>query len=54
MEDITIKKNSNIVDIMVAQATHQRVESDAAENAAAVIKDLASNPNPNNRYQIGQ
>ena len=54
MEDIKILKNSNIVDIMVAQATKQRVDSDAAEKAAAVIKDLAADPNPNNRYQIGQ
>lgn len=51
---IEIFKDSNIVDVVVAQARGERVDSDVAEKAAAVIKDLAATPNPNNLYQIGQ
>lgn len=54
MSNIEIYKDTKVVDVLVAQAKHEHVESDAAENAAKLIKDLASNPNPNNRYQIGQ
>lgn len=39
MEEIKIAKKSNIVDVMVAQATKQRVDSKVAEDAAALIKD---------------
>lgn len=39
MEDIKIYKNSNVVDVMVAQANKQRVDSEVAENAAKLIKD---------------
>lgn len=51
---IEIYKDSKIVPVMVAQAKGERVDSQIAEEAANVIKDQASNPNPNNRYQIGQ
>lgn len=54
MEEINIKKGSNLVNVMVAQAKNERVDSAVAENAANLIRDLASDPNPNNRYQIGQ
>lgn len=51
---IEIYKDSHIVPVVVAQAKGERVDSKVAEDAAKVIKDLAANPNPNNRYQIGQ
>lgn len=51
---IEIYRDSNIVPVIVAQAKGERVDSAVAENAAKVIKDLAANPNPNNRYQIAQ
>lgn len=51
---IEIYKDSKIVPVVVAQAKGERVDSQVAENAAQVIKDQAANPNPNNRYQIGQ
>lgn len=51
---IEIYKDSNIVPVVVAQARGERIDSQVAENAANLIKDQASNPNPNNRYQIGQ
>lgn len=51
---IEIKKDSKIVDVMVAQAKKERVDSAIAEEATNLIKDLASNPTPDNRYQIAQ
>lgn len=54
MSQIEIMKDSKIVEVMVAQAKHERVDSQIAENAANVINDLAKNPNPHNRYQIAQ
>lgn len=51
---IEILKNSNVVDVMVAQAKHERVDSDIAKNANEMIQELAKNPNPHNRYQIAQ
>lgn len=51
---IEIFKDSKIVDVMVAQAKRERLDSEIAKNADKVIKDLAANPNPHNRYQIAQ
>ena len=51
---IEIYKDSKIVPVIVAQAKGERLDSQVAEDAAKVIKDQASNPNPNNKYQIGQ
>lgn len=51
---IEIFKDSKIVDVMVAQAKGERLDSEIAKNADKVIKDLAANPNPHNRYQIAQ
>lgn len=51
---IEIYKDSKIVPVIVAQAKGERVDSAVAEEAAKLIRDLASNPNPNNRYQIAQ
>lgn len=39
MENITIKKDSNLVGVLVAQAKHERVDSDAAKNAAELIAE---------------
>lgn len=51
---IEIYKDSKIVPVMVAQAKGERVDSQIAAEADKVIKDQAKNPNPNNKYQIGQ
>lgn len=51
---IEIKKNDKIVAMCVASAKHERIDSTDLENANKVIKDLASNPNPHNKYQIAQ
>ena len=51
---IEIYKDSKIVPVLVAQAKGERVESDVAAEAGKLIKDLAANPTPHNRYQIGQ
>lgn len=51
---IEIFKDSKIVNVMVAQAKGERLDSEIANKADKVIKDLAANPNPHNRYQIAQ
>ena len=51
---IEIKKDSQIVDVVLAEARKERLDSNVRENANQLIKDLASDPNPNNRYQISQ
>lgn len=54
MENMDIRKDSKIVDIMVAQARKERVDTDVANRAADMIKELTSDMNPHNRYQIAQ
>lgn len=54
MDAINIKRNDKIVDVLVAQARGERIDSQVAENAAALINDLVSDMNPHNRYQIAQ
>lgn len=54
MDAIKINKDSKIVDVLVAQAKGERVDSAVAENAAKLINDLVSDMNPHNRYQIAQ
>lgn len=51
---IEINKNDKIVAMCTAAARGERIDSNDRENADKVIRDLASNPNPNNRYQIAQ
>lgn len=51
---IEIKKDSPIVNVATAAARHERLDSNVVENANALIKDLASDPNPHNKYQIAQ
>lgn len=51
---IEIMKDSQIVAVAVASARHERLDSNVVENANALIKDLASDPNPHNKYQIAQ
>ena len=51
---IEIYKDSNIVEVAIAAARHENIDSKVREDADTLIKDLASNPNPNNKYQISQ
>lgn len=51
---IEIKKDSQIVEIATAAARHERLDSNVVENANQLIRDLASDPNPHNKYQIAQ
>ncbi len=51
---IQIFKDSEIVNIACAAARHERLDSNVVENANNLIKDLASDPCPNNKYQIAQ
>ena len=54
MSDIKIAKDMKIVDVMVAQAKGERLDSNVIENANNVIRELAQDMSPNNRYQIAQ
>ena len=54
MDYIEIKKNSNVVKTLVAQAKHESVDSDVAKRTNEMIAELAKEPNPHNRYQIAQ
>ena len=51
---IEIRKDSQIVEVATAAARHERLDSNVVENANQLIKDLASDPNPHNKYQIAQ
>lgn len=51
---IEIFKDSQITEVAIAAARHERIDSKVREDADKLIKDLASNPNPNNKYQISQ
>ena len=51
---IEIKKDSQIVEVATAAARHERLDSNVVENANQLIRDLASDPNPHNKYQIAQ
>ena len=51
---IEIYKDSNIVEVATAAARHEMIDSKVREDADKLIKDLASDPNPNNKYQISQ
>lgn len=51
---IEIRKDSQIVEVATAAARHERLDSNVVENANQLIRDLASDPNPNNKYQIAQ
>lgn len=54
MDQITIRKDSKIVPVLVAQAHGERVDSEVAANADKLVKDLVSDFNPHNRYQLAQ
>jgi hypothetical protein len=51
---IEIYKDSNVIDVVVASARKESLDSEVRENANKLIKDLASDPTPHNRYQIAQ
>lgn len=51
---IEIRKDSQIVQVATAAARHERLDSNVVANADQLIKDLASDPSPHNKYQIAQ
>ena len=51
---IEIRKDSQIIEVVTAAARHERLDSNVVENANQLIRDLASDPSPNNKYQISQ
>ena len=51
---IEIYKDSNIVEVATAAARHENIDSNVRAEADKLIRDLASDPNPHNKYQIAQ
>lgn len=51
---IEIRKDSQIVEVALAAARNERIDSEVRANADQLIRDLASDPNPHNKYQIAQ
>lgn len=54
MEMIDIRKDSKAVEVVVAQARGERIDTDVLSRTNEMIQELASNPNPHNRWQIAQ
>lgn len=48
----TIYRDSKIVDVLVAQANGERVESDVLKDAEALYAELVADPNPMNKYML--
>lgn len=51
---IKIRKEDQIVEIAVAAARKERLDSEVVKNADKLIHDLASEGSPENKYQISQ
>lgn len=51
---MNINKESRIVEVFSADMLRGKVEANELKDAHEYIKELASNPNPNNRYEIAQ
>lgn len=55
MADIqNIRKDDKVVSVLVAQAKGERIDSNVAENADKLIKDLASEMSPHNKWLMSQ
>ena len=54
MSDIKIMKDSKLVKVQADQAARKRVDSASVEEASAIMKTQAENPNPENRHQLAQ
>lgn len=51
---IQIYKDSEIVNVALAAARGERLDSEVRANADKLIRDLAADPSPHNKYQISQ
>ena len=54
MSDIKIMKDSKLIKVLADQARGVRVDSANADEASAIITELAQDMNPQNRHQIAQ
>lgn len=54
MSDIKIMQDSKLIKVLADQARGVRVDSANADEAAAIISELAQDMNPQNRHQIAQ
>lgn len=54
MSDIKVTKDCKLIKVLADQVRHERVDSASAEEAAAIINELASDMNPQNRHEIAQ
>ena len=54
MSEIEIKKDSKLIKVLADQSKGVRVDSASTEEANAIVRELAQDPSPKNRYQIAQ
>ena len=54
MADFTIDRDSKLIKLFAAQVRNERVDSDKAEEAAQIIKDLTTDLTKENAHQIAQ
>ena len=54
MAEINIKKDTQFIKVLAAQAKKQRVESSQAAEAKQIIDELIQTPSPENRHKIAQ
>lgn len=54
MDNIKIYKDSNAVKILAAQARHESVDSNLVDETNELIKELATDLSPDNKYKIAQ
>lgn len=54
MSDIKISRDSKLIKVLAAQVRNENVDTDAANEAAAIIAELAQDLTPQNRHEIAQ
>lgn len=54
MSEMNINKNSKIVEVLVAQAKNERIDSKVVSDAEALYAELYNDPNPMNKYRLAQ
>ena len=54
MAEYNIKADSKIVEVLVAQANNERIDSQVASDAEKLYAELYNDPNPMNKYRLAQ
>lgn len=54
MAEFNIKADSKIVEVLVAQANGERLDSQVVADAEKLYAELYNDPNPMNKYRLAQ